>query len=89
MQLLLAIPVLVRRPDGIVAYVIESDGVTQTARWVGPFADAREVARWVVVRANEIDEWLTPSQLGLPAELAVLRPVHDQVLTVRSEMPSV
>jgi hypothetical protein len=83
-ELLLAVPVVVRRPDGLIAYVIESDGVTATARWVGPFPDARTIVAWIETRAVEIEEWFTPSQLGLPTELAVLRPVAEQVAACRT-----
>jgi hypothetical protein len=80
--------VIVRRPDGLIAYVIESDGVTVTARWVGPFPDALTIVAWIETRATEIEEWFTPSQLGLATELAVLRPVAEQVAACREAVTS-
>lgn len=88
MELHLAIPAVARRPDGLIAYVIESDGVTTTARWVGPFPDAKTIVAWIETRAAEIEEWFAPSQLGLPTELAVLRPVSAQVAACRKTVTS-
>lgn len=80
-----AIPFLVRRADGLIARVIESDGVTEQGRWVGPFADADEVRLWLEVLANEALEVVTPAALGLPAELAVLREASRQADACRRE----
>ena len=75
----IAIPFLIKRSDGYIAHVVESDGVVESARWVGPFRDADDLAFWLGLMHNEVIEILSPEDFGLPMELAVLRPLHLQV----------
>lgn len=85
----IAIPLVIRKQDGYHIRTIESDGAEKRVRWVGPFEDARAIARWLALlyteqcAAMELTEGMHPTAIGLPAELAVLRPLDEQVETLR------
>lgn len=84
-----AIPIVVQKANGYHIRIIESDGAEKRVRWVGPFEDARAIARWLARvyaeqrAAVEATGRFHPTTIGLPAELAVLRPLEDQVETLR------
>jgi len=81
----LAIPLIARRTSGLYIRVVESDGVLERARWVGPFADAEAIVDWLELCAHEDSstELLTPIDIGLPMELAFVRPSLEQARTAR------
>jgi hypothetical protein len=49
----LAIPLIARRASGLYIRVVESDGVLERARWVGPFADAEAIVDWLELCASK------------------------------------
>jgi hypothetical protein len=81
----LAIPVIARRDSGLYIRVVESDGVSERARWVGPFADAKAIVDWLEQCAYEdsVTELLSPADIGLPMELAFVRPSCEQARSAR------
>jgi hypothetical protein len=81
----LAIPLIARRASGLYIRVVESDGVLERARWVGPFADAEAIVDWLELCALEdsTTELLSPLDIGLPMELAFVRPSWEQARTAR------
>ncbi len=81
----LAIPVIARRASGLYVRVVESDGVLERARWVGPFADAEAIVDWLELCAHEdsATELLSPLDIGLPMELAFVRPSSVQARAAR------
>ena len=82
----IAIPFLIKRRDGYIAHVVDSDGVVESSRWVGPFADAGSIAFWLEFMQNEAIEILSPEEIGLPIELAVLRPLHLQAARCKEHL---
>jgi hypothetical protein len=81
----LAIPLIARRASGLYIRVVESDGALERARWVGPFADAEAIVDWLELCAHEdsTTELLSPLDIGLPMELAFVRPSTEQARAAR------
>jgi len=81
----LAIPLIARRASGLYIRVVESDGVSEHARWVGPFADAEAIVDWLELCALEDStaELLSPLDIGLPIDLAFVRPSLEQARAAR------
>ena len=73
-QFRVRIPAIVRRRDGYIAIVVWAYGQTEWAERVGPFPSPQAIALWLDSLEREVLEVLAPEQLGLPAEIALLRP---------------
>jgi len=86
----IAIPLIARRDNGLYIRVIESDGALERARWVGPFADAEAIVGWLEQYTHEdsATELLSPMDIGLPMELALVRPSLEQARAARLALAS-
>ena len=81
----LSIPLIMRRDGQYYLRVVDSDGASTRASWVGPFPDTAEIVRWIEQYALETarSDFLSPLDIGLPAELAFLRPAPEQARAAR------